>query len=226
MKKIAVLLSILMVVLGAPEAFAANSLAVTNAAAMGPEDGGQCSGGPCGLAVTMDGSTNPARVQDDSPNNEAIYRASFWFDPTGLTMAETDYFVIARWTETSAVVGSAMLLMVYKNGNYRLFARAANNAAGVFRFTSRINLTGANRIQIEWTQSPAPATPGGDMVVTILEGPQAGATVAISDIQGLNNSARDIDNAMIGAVGNLANAPGTSGTMYFDTFESFRTLAP
>lgn len=226
MKKIAVAFTILVLVFAASDAFAANSLAVTNAAAMGSEDGGQCSGGPCGLAVTLDGSTNPARVQDDSPNNESVYRASYWFDPTGLTMAESDYFVIGRWTETDAAVGSAMLLTIYKNGKYRLFARAANNAAGVFRFTSRINLTGANLIQIEWTQSDAPATPGGDMVVTILEGPQAGASVAISDIQGLNNSARDIDNALIGGVGNLANAPGTSGVMYFDTFESFRTLAP
>ncbi|MCP5110823.1 MAG: hypothetical protein GY953_08320, partial [bacterium] len=75
------------ILLAAGGAMAQNSLDVNNAAAMGPDNGGTlCSGGNCGLEIIFPGgSTNQALVRDDTPDNEAIYRAVFWFDPSNLT---------------------------------------------------------------------------------------------------------------------------------------------
>jgi hypothetical protein len=216
-------------VLASGIAQAQNSIAVNSTAAMGSANGGTaCGGNMCGLEVVFPGgSTNPAKVVDESPNDQSVYRATFWYDASNLATnpSATGFFhVPLRTTETTLVRSPIMLLMTQKFNLYRLSARAGTNTAGVFRITNRIDLTGANKVQVEWSQSSAPGVAAGDMVVRILEGPQAGECVSIRDFTGvgLNNSNMNIDDVHLGAVGNVS--PSISGSEYFDEFESYETL--
>ena len=233
MKKI-VLLSIASL-LAANAAFAANSVAVTAAAAMGPNNGGTaCGGGMCGLAVTLDGSTNVAKVVDNTPAAESIYRADFWFDPNTLAGANGNLFVLVRGTDVD-LNRSAFQVMVNKQSDiFRFSLRAGTNAAGVFKLSTRMNYVpacGSVRLQVEFEQSPAPATPGGEVTLTLLETENAcsmtpGTFINTAQFHGsgINNSTVSVDDHHLGAVGNIPAA--ITGTMYVDEHRAFRTLAP
>lgn len=233
MKKI-VLLSIASL-LAANAAFAANSVAVTAAAAMGPNNGGTaCGGGMCGLAVTLDGNTNVAKVVDNTPAAESIYRADFWFDPNTLTGPNGNLFVLARGTDVD-LNRSAFQILVNKNSDiFRISLRAGSNTAGVFKLSPRLNYSaacGAIRLQIEFEQSPAPATPGGEVTLTLLETENSCSMTPGSFInttqyhgQGINNSNISVDDHHLGGVGNIPAA--LTGTFYVDEHRAFRTLAP
>lgn len=241
MKKI-VLISILCL-LAANAAFAANSIAVTAAAAMGPNNGGTaCGGGMCGLAVTLDGSTNPAKVVDNTPNNEAPYRADFWIDPTGLTMNQGNIFVVARGTQqnTTPIKAAFQVLVMRDQGIFRYSLRAETNNPnpGISKISPRINHDndcGGARLQIEFEKSPAPATPGGEVTLTLLEVENPGGAcsmvpgtfvnTAMVHGEGINNSNLDIDDHHFGAIGGPIPATA-SGTFFLDEHRAFRTLAP
>ena len=62
----------------------ANAIAVNNAAAMGSSNGTACGGSDCGMDVTHD-NASMAFVQDNSPNNETVYRAEFLFNPVAVS---------------------------------------------------------------------------------------------------------------------------------------------
>lgn len=237
MKKI--VLTSLVCLLAANTAFAANSVAVTAAAALGPNNGGTaCGGGMCGLAVTLDGSTNAAKVVDNTPADEGPYRADFWFDANTLNMATTgQLFVLARGTETT-LARSAFQVMVNKDaGIFRFSIRAGTNTAGVFRISPRLNYDadcGGVRLQVEFERSPAPGTPAGEVTVTLLEVENAGGACSmvpgtfINTAQfhgnGINNSNMNVDDHHLGAVGGMTAA--MTGTFHVDEHRSFRTLAP
>ena len=237
MKKI-VLISILCL-LAANAAFGASSIAVTAAAAMGPNNGGTaCGGGMCGLAVTIDGGTI-AKVVDNTPNNEAPYRADFWVDPSGLTMNQGNIFVIARGTQQnlSPIRAGFQVLIMRDQGIFRYSIRAETNTPAVSKISPRINHDndcGGARLQVEFEKSPAPATPGGEVTVTLLEVENPGGACSmvpgtfVNTAQfhgeGINNSNVDIDDHHVGAVGAI---PATaSGTYFLDEHRAFRTLAP
>ena len=52
------------------------------------EDYAALNGTNYGMMVSLDGTTNTVYVQDDTPDNEEVYRAVFWFDPNSVTMAQ------------------------------------------------------------------------------------------------------------------------------------------
>ena len=214
----------------AGSAFGANSLAVTNAAAMGGTGGTACGGGACGLAVTLDGSTNAAKVVDQTPNNETPYRAQFYLDLATLNQNNASFWILARATEQSAVNSAFQLIVTRKFDQWRFFLRARTNGA-VDRFTGRITLDDADgRVptlyQVQFYASPTPGVAGGDVELCALTGVAAGTCVDTFSIFGnlLNNSNLNVDDIHLGAVGSLG--AHLSGTFYLDEFASFRTLAP
>lgn len=238
MKKSTILaLLVLLLALAGTASAQPNSITVTAAAAMGPDNGGiNCGGGNCGLQADFTlGDTTRAFVRDDTPSlsgGEAVYRVVFWFDPTGLTPnpSSTGFFhVLMRTTETTLFRAPFQLLLFQKFNLNRLAARAETNSAGVSLITNRIDLTGANQIQVTWTQSAAPGTPDGHLLVEVVQGPQTGACVSVANFPGttqtgINNSNLHVDNILMGAVGNIPTT--IEGTEYFDEFQSFRTLGP
>ena len=229
--KLKTLLFLALSLLVASSAFGANSLAVTAAAAMGGTGGTACGGAPCGLAVTVDGSTNPARVVDDTPNDEAVYRAQFYLDMNDVVQGEQTFWVLARGTEQSSFTSAFQLIMTRKFNQWRLFLRARTNGS-VDRFTGRItwddaDLRADTLLQIEFYASDAPGVPGGDVELSVLQGVNSGTSVNTFDIFGnlLNNSTKNVDDILLGAVGNIP-AGQLNGTFHIDEFASFRTLAP
>ena len=80
MKKVLTLAAV--AVLAASTAFAANTITVTNGAAM--------NGTTFGMQTNLDGSTNNVFVESQHPNNETHYRARFWLNvATTKAMAPT-----------------------------------------------------------------------------------------------------------------------------------------
>ncbi|MEM6457237.1 MAG: hypothetical protein AAF772_19265 [Acidobacteriota bacterium] len=197
------------------------SLAVNNTAAMGSSGGTACAGGECGLEVTFDGNTSPAFVRDDTPDNEALYRAEFWFNPNNITMNDGTFHVIFRATEESAFQAATQILFTFKSSLCRLSLRGLNNP-GTTRFTNRINVPcdQATQLRVEWTRSDTPGALNGDMTLSVIGG---AGPVGTSVSSSLNNSNLNVDFVNLGAVGNIN--PATSSTQWFDEFQSFRTAA-
>lgn len=215
-------------------ALAANSLSVTNAAAMGSSGGTACGGGECGLEIVFDGTSTIAKVVDNTPVDESIYRADFWIDFSNLTQSNGTFFVFMRATDTDLVRSAFQALVTRIFNIYRISGRAGTNTAGVFRITPRINIVDtcqALHLVIEREQSPVPATPDGEVTITVVEStgtgcPANGTFVNTTQFHGagVNNSDVGVDDLHGGAVGNIG--AGITGSMYFDEFSSFRTLAP
>lgn len=223
-----------MVLVGTGAGFAANTLDVNNTAAMGPDNGSTtCSGGNCGLEVIFDGSVNAAKVVDTTPTDEGPYRAQFWVDFSNLSMNDSTFFVFARATDVDLFRSGLQLLVTRKFNIFRLSGRAGTNSPSVFRITPRLNIPDTCQnllLQVEREQSPAPATPGGELTITVLDSTGSGCPANDSFVNttqfhgvGINNSSIGIDDFHWGAVGNIA--AGMTGSMYLDEFSSFRTLA-
>ena len=87
MKSTLFTIAVLSMVLLVPAANAANSLAVTGAAAL--------NGSSFGLAVTSDQSSNDVYVSSQHPNNESTYNASFYIFPGTLPsdMTISDFMI-------------------------------------------------------------------------------------------------------------------------------------
>lgn len=219
MKKGLMILCILGLMAGTASA---SSLAVTGAAALE---------GSYGLAVTMDGGS-PAFVETNTPDGESIYRATFLIDINNTfnqTTADTNgnnYITIGQALGNNPqgdtpVYWPAMRLYlmnrdvapycrarlgVYSNINSRLLV----NPVG-------IDCSGTVRLTIEWMAGGA----GTGLARLSSESPVIGPRVGERN---LNNQLTNIQFFRIGhAVG---TSPVTvSGTTYFDSFESYRTLS-
>lgn len=196
----------------------ADSLAVTNAAAID---------GNFGLAVTVDGSTNKANVQDYSPNDETVYRASFKIDMNNLVMAEGarhDIFIIR--SAPGGPLGlnhrnEAFLWAQYfgaQTNPYKINL-VCRRDDGKWLWGGKTSLppSGARTLMVEWEAASGPGANDGACRI-YFNGNLKGA------LEVLDNDERAVGSAWIGSVNRID--PATNGTMYFDSFESFRTLAP
>jgi len=190
----------------------AATLAVNGTAAM--------NGTNYGMEVTMDGTTTNAFVKDETPDGETVYRAQFWFDVNTWDGIDTDWVFISRTADETLWYAPYQVLMVKKMGLWRIWLRAQNNT-GVVRFTNRINLQpgSPSLLQIEWQQGDTPGALSGDVTLTVIDGYAVGSSVST----GLNNSTIVVDSVTMGAMQPKATQ---TGSLYFDEFESYRTLAP
>ena len=187
-------------VLGASSVIAANSVGVTGAAAIE---------GSYGLEVTVDGaSTNVAFVQDDSPAGETVYRVQFWLDRNTPTIANRDAFNVFKGLQDA--------------GNFYMYAYCQNDAGSWVLVDKGMQFKDkATGIMLEWQAATAPGANDGFLrmyKVTI-----AGGAVLKATATGIDNDTRVVDTARLG----LTSAPpaGTA-TIYMDSYESYRTLAP
>jgi hypothetical protein len=149
-------------------------------------------------------------VQDDSPNAESRYRMRFYFDPNSISMANNNVhnIFIGYAGTTTAVV---QIELRYYSGSYQLRADARDDG-GTWRYASYVTLTdGPHFIELDW--KAATAAGANDGVLTLwIDGVQR------TSLTTLDTDTRRIDRARLGAVGSLD--VGTSGTYYFDAFES------
>jgi hypothetical protein len=183
------------------------NLSVTPAAAMSGAEGLQ--------AVVHD--TTPLYVEDDTPNNEAGYRARFYIDPHDFNPGEGSGHLRSRvfiaFTEAPTRRVAAVVLK-RSGGAYSLMVRARRDD-NTQADTGFFSITDApHSVEIDLV----PASSGGAANGT-LELWVDGVSKMI--LTGLANSLAPVDFVRLGA---LSVKTGASGTLYFDAFASRRQL--
>jgi uncharacterized protein YjiK len=158
-------------------------------------------------------NTTAMYVQDDSPNAEPRYRARFYFDPNSLVMASGDYQYILQGYANAA--NTNVLRVEFKNtlGVYQLRARILNDS-GVWQNTPYISIADApHAIEVDWAAASAVNANDGYLTFWV-DGVQQGSLVGIDD------DTYRMERARLGLT--YISTAGTSGTYYFDAFESRR----
>ena len=179
----------------------AGDLSVSPAAALVGANGMQ--------AVIND--TTSMYVEDKTPNLEPRYRARFYFDPNSVTMANGDMHTIFY-----GFSGSTSVLRVdfrFSAGAYQVMMRTLDNAT-TWSSTPWFTISdGPHAIEFDWQAATGPGTNDGSLTLW-LDGVQQAV------VSGINNDTRRMDTVRVGEVTGLD--AGTSGTEYFDAFESRR----
>jgi len=191
------------------------------------EDYAALNGTNYGMMVSLDGTTNTVYVQDNTPDNEEVYRAVFWFDPNSLTMAQGASRMVIFFTRDLDPAGgmpsggNVRIEMVKKNNKFRVIGKMKKNN-GLWVKTNTPG-TGWLVLGDEPRQIMLEYTVGSGSGLLRLTRMDTMATVENVDV---NNSFWDIDDIRLGMPRIVTNGASFSGTMYFDEFESYRTLAP
>lgn len=217
--------------LGVGAAYGANSLDVNGTAA---QDGSY------GLEVLMDGSTNVANVQDNTPDSETTYRASFWVHRNDLVMDSCGGTCSTRFV---------MFLGRQEDPNLTVFriiyARLAVDGAAGPRYAIRFGVRNDNgdfvyvgasilaatvprkHVTVEWQQGSAPFA--NDGIARLYTSNDGGTPNLQAERTTLMNGTMDVDHVRLGATSGLSDQPSdpnTTGSFFIDTFESYRTLLP
>ena len=155
---------------------------------------------------------NTIYVTDDNPNAETRYRARFYLDPNSITMARGDaHFIFIGFMGT----GADVLQVEFRNsaGVYQIRGKLLNDASA-FVVTNWLNISDApHAIEMDWRAATAVGANNGGLTLWI-DGIQQ------ANLMGIDNDTWRIDRARLGALAGMD--AGTSGTYYFDDFESRR----
>ena len=151
-------------------------------------------------------------VQDDNPNAEPRYRARFYFDPNALTMAKGNAHLLLRgYSGTSTV--ALRVEFAFNSGAYQVRAALLNDGS-TWTNTSYVTISdAAHAIELDWRAATSAGANNGGLTMWI-DGVQQ------ADLTGIDNDTRRTDRLRLGATADLDS--GTSGTYYFDAFESRR----
>jgi hypothetical protein len=204
----------LMVVAGT--AIAENSLAVNGSAAIE---------GTYGLEVALDGDS-PVNVfvQDDSPDNETVYRAQFMINMNDYSAPNRTKHALFKIRDLDGPINNHATLGIRQDaGGLILYVKIidGSNPSGIFRssdmraFETNLPSGVAVEIMIEFVQGSS-----NDGIFRLYKNGSLKR-----EHTGLNNPSSDVDRVQLGAIGVRSGAT-PSGSYYLDSFESYRTLAP
>lgn len=169
--------------------------------------------GAYGLRATLNDSS-PIFVRDDSPVSETAYRASFWFDPNSISMAQNDDHVIFRAFSGNST-NLIQLNFRYFNGQYQTQVWTLDDG-NVWRSSNWLVVSDTpHQIELDWRAASAAAANDGVVTLRLDSG-------LATSINGLDNDTRRIDHVRLGAVAGID--AGTRGVYYFDSFDSWRTV--
>jgi hypothetical protein len=171
-------------------------------------------GTAAGLQAVVD-DTAGLYVQDDSPQDETVYSARFYFDTNGFDPGEARGHRRVRLFvafEENPLRRLTAVVLRRVNGAYGVMGRvrlADNSQAdtGFFPISD-----GPHFIELAWERASSPGANNGSYWLW-LDG------LPVASLSGLDNSGSRIDFARLGA---LSVKPGGSGTLYLDEFESRR----
>ena len=222
-----------------------DSLAVNNTAAMGGS-GTACSGSNCGLEVLHDNSS-AAYVQDDTPSGETIYRFEFLYNPTAIGATGSNDWIMTTFGAMGANprpnngANPCPLnpgIPVFP-ARIMAFATGPGQSVPAIRMTAMTNFCGVVGTPLillsqntdykvcGYIEVASPIVGGIAAISPASACPAAGdAAYKLIPGGGLSNLEHAVDFARMG---NLAINPygaGENGSVYFDEFASFRTLAP
>ena len=167
--------------------------------------------GSQGLQAVID-DTNTIYVTDDTPNAEPRYRTRFYFDPNSITMASGDAHFIFKGFMGS---GTDVLQVEFRNsaGAYQIRGKILNDASA-FVVTNWFTISDApHAIEVDWRAATGVGANNGGLTLWI-DGVQQ------QDLTGVDNDTLRIDRVRLGALAGMD--AGTSGTYFFDAFESRR----
>ena len=167
--------------------------------------------GSQGMRAVID-DTNTIYVTDDRPTAEPRYRARFYFDPNSITMASGNaHFIFNGFMGTS----TAVLRVEFRSfsGAYQVRGRLINDGS-TWTNTNWFTISDApHAIELDWRAATAAGANNGGLTLWVDGVQQANLT-------NVDNDTRRIDRVRLGAVAEIDAA--TSGTDYFDAFESRR----
>ena len=152
-------------------------------------------------------------VTDYSPDYETEYRARFQFDPNSITIPSGNGFTILS---TGTASGSGYRIMLSsESGVYKLQAQAQNNAENWIEGVTVDTLDAAQLIEVEYKAASTAGADDGYLKLWIND-------ILVDTISNLDNDTYLIDTSSLGVIGSLD--AGTSGMVYFDAFESYKTV--
>ena len=169
--------------------------------------------GTRGMQAVID-DVNTIYVTDDSPNAEPRYRARFYFDPSSVTMGSTDaHFIFKGFIGTATDILQVELRP--SSGVYQLRAKLLNDAA-TFIVTNWFTISDApHYIELDWRAATSAGANNGGLTLWIDD-----PVTPKADVTGVDNDTLRVDRARLGALAGID--AGTSGTYFFDAFESRR----
>jgi PKD repeat protein len=179
----------------------AGDLSVTSAAAMV---------GSYGMQAVID-DTVLIYVTDDNPNQETHYWTRFLFDPNSISMVSGNaHFILYGYQGTTVVL---RLEFRRSSGLYQLRASLLKDGTG-WVFSPYITIGDApHEIVLDWQAASAVGANDGSLSM-LVDGTQQ------VNLTGIDNDTRRIGQLRLGPVSGLDS--GTTGTYYFDDFESKR----
>ncbi len=183
---------------------------------------GNCAAeGSYGYEVTKaPGATNTVWVEDDTPDNEGVYRMQFQFNSKDMQVGHAAKYIIAVALQEGAGQRPAQMLISYNITNgFKVWCQSAHNN-GVIYASPKVTIATNDwqTLMLEFRQSQGGGIDDGLCRITNVS---TGATGAIENFR---NSSYAVGRARIGLTGR-AQVP-ISGTHCWDDFASFRTLAP
>jgi hypothetical protein len=151
-------------------------------------------------------------VADNSPVNEARYRARFYLNPNSISMSNGNALYLLY-----GLTGNGTVTMRVELGrsatSYRIRAALSNNST-TFSATSWFNLSNASHyIEVDWRAASGVGANNGGLTLWV-DGVQRG------NLTGVSNDARRIESIRLGVVAGVDT--GTRGVLYFDAFQSNR----
>jgi hypothetical protein len=167
--------------------------------------------GSQGMQAVIDDVT-AIYLTDDTPSAEPRYRARFYFDPNAISMTSGDAHIIFKGF---AGASTEVLKIEFRQsgGAYQIRASVANDAL-TFTNSNFFTISDAPHfIELDWRASSGPGANNGGLTLWI-------DNVQQVDLTGLDNDTLRVDRARLGALSGID--VGTSGTYFFDAFESRR----
>lgn len=160
--------------------------------------------------------TTSLYVQDDTPNNETLYRARFHLWPNGYDPGEAQgsyrTCIFAGFGADRDQAPVAMVVLRRQSGLYSILGKARHDN-GSFAQLAPVTISDApHAIEIRWLRATGPGKSDGRFELWI-DGARTGA------IPDINNDKASVEFARLGP---QDIKPGANGVLYFDEFDSGR----
>jgi len=164
--------------------------------------------GSYGLQALIN-DTSAIELETSAPKDETQYRARFYFDPNSISIPNNNGFSILSAGGDSG--SSFRLLLNYNGGTYKLQAQPYQDSGSTLS-GQQITLTDEPHL-IEVAFQTSSGVNDGSLQVWVDE-------TLVDTISSIDNDTRTVDYLLLGATGSIDS--GTSGTIFFDEFESTR----
>ncbi|HXQ33446.1 MAG TPA: hypothetical protein VN843_05440, partial [Anaerolineales bacterium] len=164
-----------------------------------------------GMQALID-DVNSIYVTDDTPNAEPRYRARFYFDPNSILMANGDAHIIFK---AFAGTSTEVLKVDFRqsSGTYQIRVAVGDDGTAYINSNWFTISDAPHFVEIDWRAATSAGANNGGLTLWI-DGSQQ------QDLTGIDNDTRRVDRARLGALSSID--VGTSGTYFFDAFESRR----